>query len=73
MHDTINYSSKLTVSAYIQATIRPRRYLELTKKVPISMWKKRSHSLLTNVIKIVTEGVKLDDENLYIKENAQKI
>ena len=32
MHNTVNNSSRLPVSAYIQAIIRPKRYLEIMKK-----------------------------------------
>jgi hypothetical protein len=70
MHDKFNNSSKLPVSAYIQVIIRPRRYLKLTKNSPYINLGERSHSLFTNVIKIVTDGVKVVDENLYIKKNV---
>jgi hypothetical protein len=68
-HDTISNSSTLPVSAYIKPIIRRRRYLELTKQKTTQQSIYQSEKdisilFLTNFIKIVKKGVKLDEETI---------
>jgi hypothetical protein len=57
MYNTVSSSSRLPVSAYIQAIITPMHYLELSDKpyssAHINLGGEISHSLDTNVIKPV--------------------
>jgi hypothetical protein len=70
MHNTVNSSSRLPVSAYTQAIVRPIHYTGLTKKKknpnhsPYINLGKRSHSLYINAIKLVKNNVKLDEETI---------
>jgi len=72
LHNTNNNFRGYYVSAYNQAIIRPIHYLELMRNPYNSTYRsinlgKISHSPYTHVIKLVKNGLKLDEKKLYIK------
>lgn len=70
MHNTVNSSFRIPVSADIHAIVRPIHCLELMKKpynsAHINLGK-RSNSHDTNIIKLFKNGVKLYEKKLCIK------
>ena len=70
MHNIVNSSSRFPVSADIQAIVRPIHCLELMKQAYNSAHitlGKRSHSHDTNIILVVKNSVKLNENSCILK------